>query len=62
MVRLKHRTQMGWLIDPLEQTVFVFRPNQETEVFDEPNALLPVPSFASELKLTVGVLFAWLLE
>ncbi|WP_414623347.1 Uma2 family endonuclease [Calothrix sp. CCY 0018] len=59
---LKHGTQMGWLIDPLEQTVFVFRPKQETEVFDEPDALLPVPDFASELKLTVRDLFAWLLE
>ena len=59
---LKHKTQMGWLIDPLEQTVFVFRPKQETEVFDEPSSLLPVPSFASELQLTVGNLFAWLLE
>lgn len=59
---LKHGTQMGWSIDPAEQTVFVYRPKQETEVFDEPNALLPVPSFASELKLTVKELFAWLLE
>lgn len=53
---------MGWSIDPEEQTVFVYRPKQETEVFDEPDALLPVPSFASELKLTVKELFAWLLE
>ncbi|MGF1672808.1 MAG: Uma2 family endonuclease [Rivularia sp. (in: cyanobacteria)] len=59
---LKYGTQMGWLIDPLEQTVFVFRPQQETEVFDESDRLLPVPSFASELQLTVGDLFAWLLE
>ncbi len=53
---------MGWLIDLDEETVFVYRPKQETEVFDELNALLPVPSFASELQLTVGDLFAWLLE
>lgn len=59
---LKYGTQMGWLIDPNEYTVFVYRPKQETEVFDQPNALLPVPSFASELKLTVKDLFAWLLE
>ncbi|KYC35799.1 hypothetical protein WA1_05745 [Scytonema hofmannii PCC 7110] len=59
---LKYGTQMGWSIDPEEQTVFVYRPKQETEVFDEPDALLPVPSFASELKLTVKELFAWLLE
>ena len=59
---LKHGTQMGWLIDPDEQTVFVYRPKQETEVFDEPDALLPVPPFVSELQLTVRDLFAWLLE
>lgn len=59
---LKHETQMGWLIDPDEQTVFVYLPKQQTEVFDEPEELLPVPSFASELRLTVGELFGWLLE
>ncbi|MEM7725842.1 MAG: Uma2 family endonuclease [Cyanobacteria bacterium P01_A01_bin.45] len=59
---LKYGTQMGWLIDPLEQTVFVFRPKQEIEVFDKSDMLLPVPIFASELQLMVGDLFAWLLE
>ena len=58
---LRHGTQMGWLIDPAEQTVFVYRPGQETEVFDEPDALIPVPSFASELQLTIKDLFSWLL-
>ncbi len=59
---IKHGTQMGWLIDPDEQTVFVYRPKQETEVFDEPDQILPVPSFASELQLTIKDLFAWLYE
>lgn len=59
---LQHGTRMGWLIDPDEKTVFVYRPKQETEVFDVPEALIPVPSFASELQLTVKDLFAWLLE
>jgi Uma2 family endonuclease len=59
---LKHGTQMGWSIDPEERTVLVYRPKQETEVFDRPDALLPVPSFASELQLTVSDLFAWLSE
>ena len=59
---LKYGTQMGWLIDPDEQTLFVYRPKQETEVFDEPNILLPLPAFASELKLTLGEVFAWLSE
>jgi Uma2 family endonuclease len=59
---LRHGTQMGWLIDPDEQTVFVYRPNQEPEVLDEPDEVIPVPLFASELKLTIIDLFAWLLE
>lgn len=59
---LKYQTQMGWLIDPDEQTVFVYRPQQQIEVFDQPDDLLSVPSFASELRLTVGQLFGWLSE
>lgn len=59
---LNYKTQMGWLIDPDEQTVFVYLPKQETQVFDEPEAQLTVPSFASELRLTIKELFGWLLE
>jgi Uma2 family endonuclease len=59
---LKYEMQMGWLIDLEEQTIFVYQPNQQLEVFDEPEEQLPVPSFASELRLTVGELFGWLLE
>ena len=59
---LKHGTQMGWLIDPDEQTVFVYCAKQATDVFDGPDEMLPAPSFASELKLTIKDLFAWLLE
>lgn len=59
---LRYGTQMGWLIDPDEQTVFVYRPKQEPEVLDEPDNIIPVPSFASELQLTIHDLFAWLLE
>jgi Uma2 family endonuclease len=53
---------MGWLIDPDEHTVFVYLPKQQTQVFDEPEDQLPVPSFTTELQLTVGGLFGWLLE
>ena len=59
---LKYATQMGWLIDPKEQTVFVYLPTQLLEVFDEPEQQLSVPSFANELQLTVKELFGWLLE
>ncbi|MEH2065026.1 MAG: Uma2 family endonuclease [Nostoc sp.] len=59
---LNYETQMGWLIDPEEQTVFVYIRNQQPVMLDELDALLPVPDFASDLRLTVGDLFAWLLE
>ena len=59
---LNHHTQMGWLIDPQERAVLVYCPKQQPELFDQPDQLLPVPVFASELKLTVGNLFDWLLE
>ena len=58
---LKHGTLMGWLIDPAEKTIFVYRAKQETEVFDEPDQVLPTPSLIGELHLTVQDLFAWLL-
>lgn len=57
---LQYGTQMGWLIDPAEKTVFVYRPRQETEVFDTPEVRLPVPTFVSELTLTLQELFSWL--
>lgn len=59
---LRHGTQMGWLIDPNEQTVFVYRPKQETEVFDQPTDMLPMPAFATDLSLTIATLFGWLME
>ncbi|MEX0269133.1 Uma2 family endonuclease [Leptolyngbyaceae cyanobacterium UHCC 1019] len=58
---LKHGTQLGWLIDPDEKTVFVYRPKQETEVFDQPDEVLPTPVFASQLQLSPKALFAWLI-
>lgn len=57
---LKHGTQMGWLIDPDEQTVFVYI-GKTIQLFDEPQQLLPVPAFANQFKLTVENLFDWLL-
>ena len=59
---LKHRTEMGWLIDPREQSVFVYQPEQLPEVFDDPNDLLPTPGFASDVTLQVKDLFGWLMK
>ncbi len=59
---LKHGTQMGWLIDPDEQSVFVYLPDQPTTVYDEPRARFPVPQFAKDFNLTIEGLFGWLVE
>jgi hypothetical protein len=53
---------MAWLIDPEEQSIFVYHSKQQTEVFDQPESPISVPPFANDVKLTVGELFAWLLE
>ena len=58
---LNHGTQMGWLIDPFEQTVFVYGPKQQPEAFDQPEQRIAVPNFANVLELTVGAVFGWLL-
>jgi Uma2 family endonuclease len=59
---LNYGTQMGWLIDPGERTVFVSQPQQQTLVFDLPEQQVIVPNFASELQLTVAQIFSWLLD
>jgi Uma2 family endonuclease len=59
---LKHGTEMGWLIDPKEQTIFVFRAQQPPVAFDEPEQVILAPEFARKLTLSVGELFGWLLE
>jgi Uma2 family endonuclease len=65
---LSHGTQMGWLIDPDEELVFVYFAdalgaiNQQPKisVFESKEDVLPVPEFAKSFQLTVGQLFDWL--
>ncbi|MDS3860565.1 Uma2 family endonuclease [Thermosynechococcaceae cyanobacterium BACA0444] len=59
---LNYGSQMGWLIDPDEQSVFVYQPNQATQVYEQPQAQLPTPLFAPEFNLTVAELFNWLMN
>jgi Uma2 family endonuclease len=59
---LNFGTQMGWLIDPDEKTVFVHQPMQPLAVFDNPDQVVPAPDFAKDLSLTLDSIFAWLLE
>jgi Uma2 family endonuclease len=57
---LQHGTNMGWLIDPAERSVFVYSDDRSTQVFDEEIDVLPVPEFAKNFHLTLGDLFGWL--
>ncbi len=57
---LANGTQMGWLIDPDEELVFVYLADRTIAVFEEKDELLPVPGFAAPFQLTVGQLFGWL--
>ncbi len=59
---LKNKTQMGWLIDPEEEVIFIYIPKQEIIILDQPNCKIPVPSFAKKFELTLEQLFNWLLD
>ncbi|MGD1854953.1 MAG: Uma2 family endonuclease [Leptolyngbyaceae cyanobacterium] len=61
---LKCGSQMGWLIDPDEQTIFVYGTEFSLQVFDmeAPNEPLPVPTFAANVNLTMQDVMNWLLE
>ncbi|MBE9032213.1 Uma2 family endonuclease [filamentous cyanobacterium LEGE 11480] len=54
---LEHGSQMGWLIDPDDRTVFVYYPDRTMVGLDAIDAVLPVPEFAQDLTMTVGHLF-----
>jgi Uma2 family endonuclease len=57
---LSNGTQMGWLIDPAEELIFVYLADRTISVYEEKPDLLPVPEFASSVQLTVDRLFSWL--
>ncbi len=58
---LDHGTQLGWLIDPDDELIFVYRSDHTVFVFEHAGDRLPVPDFAAAtLQLTVGQVFSWL--
>jgi Uma2 family endonuclease len=48
---LAHGTQMVWLIDPTERSIFVIGADRTLQIIDEPSAILPVPAFAASIQL-----------
>lgn len=57
---LKYGSQMGWLIDPDEQTVLVFPPGKQPELLEAQQDKLPIPDWSIGFQLTVGDVFGWL--
>jgi Uma2 family endonuclease len=57
---LQSGTQMGWLIDPAEKSVFVYVADRSVQLFELARDRLPVPEFAKDFQLTIGELFDWL--
>ncbi|EAW38555.1 Uma2 family endonuclease [Lyngbya sp. PCC 8106] len=56
---LKQGTKLGWLVDPKERLVLVFKPDQQLESF-EGEQILPVLEVLADLQLSVNTLFSWL--
>ena len=53
---LKNKTKLGWLIDPEERLVIVFKPQQEPEI-KENQDILPILDVLSDLQLSADNLF-----
>ena len=56
---LKNKTKLGWLIDPEEKLVLVFKPQQQPEA-KENQDILPVLDVLSDLQLSADDLFGLL--
>ncbi len=57
---LAYGTQMGWLIDPVDRSVVICRIGHNSEVVDEPSAMLLVPDFAESVQISISQMFGWL--
>lgn len=56
---LNHNAKLGWLVDPAEKLVLVFKPQQQPEA-KENQDILPVLDVLSDLQLSADDLFALL--
>ncbi|ACK72870.1 protein of unknown function DUF820 [Gloeothece citriformis PCC 7424] len=56
---VRQGTQLGWLIDPEDESVMIFQPDQFPEIKSE-DELLPVLKVLEDWQLSVNDLFQWL--
>ncbi|MBW4670806.1 MAG: Uma2 family endonuclease [Cyanomargarita calcarea GSE-NOS-MK-12-04C] len=55
---LQHGCQLGWLIDPADRSILVFRPSQQPELLQGSDRPLLLEEI--DLELTVDQIFGWL--
>jgi Uma2 family endonuclease len=53
-------TEVGWLIDPAEKTIFIYQRDKQVQIIDILELQLLVPTFADSVKLTAEEIFNWL--
>jgi Uma2 family endonuclease len=59
---LQHGTEVGWLIDPAEKSIFIYHSQNQIKLVDNLDQELIVPEFASAVKLTSKEIFSWLIK
>jgi Uma2 family endonuclease len=57
---LEWGTEVGWLIDPAEKTIFIYQRDKQVQIMDILDLQLLVPTFAQSIKVTAGEIFNWL--
>ncbi|WP_375466651.1 hypothetical protein [Nostoc sp.] len=54
----KHDCRLGWLIDPTDRSILIFRPGQQPELLQKSDRLEVLEEI--DLELTVEQVFSWL--
>lgn len=57
---LDYGTEMGWLLDINEPCLFVYDRNKSIQAMTNLDLILPVPTFASPIELTLKEILEWL--
>lgn len=57
---LDYGTEMGWLLDINEPCLFVYDRNKSIQAMTNLDLILPVPTFASSIELTLKEILEWL--
>ncbi|MFM8293551.1 MAG: Uma2 family endonuclease [Microcystaceae cyanobacterium] len=60
MFCLEQGAQLGWLIDPEDESVMIFKPNQFPKISSNEETLIVLDDLQESLQLSAQKVFAWL--